>query len=208
MNKSENKGWEESYRELNNISREMPFAVPENYFEKSRINILTQIQLSRFYNSSDGFTVPENFFVEEQQQITRKVSYLSSLDHRDGFKTPPQYFEDLSKRIQLQLTTEVTPTKKILKVWTSQFMKYAAAACFIMITATALYFNTEEQKYIVAPNTEYFIGEDDLYDIDVETIIEHVDFNKESPINATLSDSETEAYILNNYSHTELLSEY
>ena len=208
MNNSEHIDWEENFKELDKFSKEIPFSVPEGYFETSKLSILSQVQISEFSTEDQGFKVPEGFFATESDTIIRKVSYLSDTNQFEGFTVPVGYFEALTSKIETRIIEEATPTKKILKVWTSQFMKYAAAACFIVVTATALYFNTEEQKYIASPGKEYFFNEEVLYDIDVETIIEHVDYKDASTISTTISNSETEDYLLSNYSSAELISEY
>lgn len=208
MNNSEHIDWEENFKELDKFSKEVPFSVPDGYFETSKLSILSQVQISEFSTEDQGFKVPEGFFTTESDTIIRKVSYLSDTNQFEGFTVPAGYFETLTSKIETRIIEEATPTKKILKVWTSQFMKYAAAACFIVVTATALYFNTEEQKYIASPGKEYFFNEEVLYDIDVETIIEHVDYKDASTISTTISNSETEDYLLSNYSSAELISEY
>ena len=78
MNNSEHKDWEENFKELDKYSKEMPFSVPEGYFETSELSILSQVQISEFSKDNQGFKVPEGFFTTESDTIIRKLSYLSN----------------------------------------------------------------------------------------------------------------------------------
>ncbi len=208
MNNTEYKDWEKEFSFLATMPKNNPFSLPENYFENSKEEMLSQsIILNYHKKTTEGFVVPEKFFTNEFDAILRKVNQIENPEKIGGFSIPEGYFNDLSNVINSRIETEDSPKKKILKIWTSDFLKYATAACFILITATALYFNNKDYEFINTQESAYF-SDNDLYYIDEQTIIDHVDFLNESNISQNVSSAEAEDYIINNYSTTELMNEY
>ena len=156
-----------------------------------------------------GFTTPENYFAELTDRINsavfvERMKAQSSADA--GFSLPDKYFEKLTSAV-LAKTIDEQPVQqtKIVKLWHSKLLKYASAACFLLIAGAGLYFNN--QQYQAQPK-EYIemAGEQMLYDIDEEIIIEHIEASQSIQLKTSAEDAELENYILNNYSQNDLVT--
>jgi len=201
--KDENMEWEREAPLLASLSSTTPYRVPDNYFEdlQSRIN---QSVFVAGLNQQEipGFSVPENYFEALNQQIQSRifVEELQRETTEDGFQTPPNYFERLQSEI-LSKTTAAAPTTKIVRLWHTDLMKYAAAACFIVLTASGLYLNQQNTVQQIR-NTE-LASEQVLYDIDESVIIEHLQ-ESQTATTTSASATEMESYILDNFSSNDL----
>lgn len=201
--KDENMDWEKEAPILAGLPKTTPYGVPDQYFD----NLTNQIQRTVFLNSitkneGQGFSVPVNYFEELDQQIKSRIAIeqLRSTAQTDGFTTPVNYFDQLQAKVLAQTTT-VKHNTKMLRLWHHEAMKYVAAACFIILSASGLYLN-QQQNLKQLQNTE-LANEQLLYDIDENVIIEHLLESQNT--NATFaSDSEMESYILDHYSSSEL----
>lgn len=200
--KDENMEWELEAPVLAALPRTTPYRVPDNYFEglKSQTNSL--VQLSQFSkNETSGFLVPNNYFNELTEQINSRIAIDEfSLMSENGFKTPEHYFENLQNNI-LGKTTNLKPQTKVTRLWNSDFMRYAAAACFILLVASGLY--VDQQNTIKQTQNNELANESMLYYIDESVIVEHL---KESQTATTISVSqaEMENYLIDNYSSNDL----
>ena len=201
-NKDENIDWEKEAPLLASLPRTTPFSVPDQYFG----DLQTRIHQSVFVDGlmqkdHQGFTVPKGYFEELTTHINAEIALekFKAFDN-DGFKTPANYFDKLNTQI-LSKTSALKPETKTFKLWRSDLMKYAAAACFILVTASGLYLN---QRHTLQQNriTE-IASEQILYDIDESVIIEHLTENQ-SLTSVSPSDTELENYMLNHYSTNEL----
>ncbi len=199
--KNENMEWEREAPQLASLPRTMPYRVPDNYFNElqERINQSVFVE-SLMQKESQGFTVPQNYFEDLGLQIESKIAaeQIKSLVKTDGFKTPANYFENLQANI-LSKTTAPQQTK-VVRLWGSQFMRYASAACVFVVIASGLYF-TQQSKVDQTASVD-LATEQMLYDIDENTILEHIQ-ESQTATNGT-SDAEMENYILNNFSSTDL----
>jgi hypothetical protein len=193
---------------LENIPKKNPFSVPDGYFDesKSRIENAVFIEQLKLRAIGTGFTVPDNYFEELPQQITAEISLgkLKSSTATSGFSTPVDYFEKLQANITAATTEKKEP--RMLKLWHSSLMKYASAACFLLLSATGMYFYQNQSP---AQQTAYndLATEQMLYDIDEDVIIDHI---KESNLQAAkpaVTDVALENYILSNYSQNEIASD-
>ncbi len=204
MNKiKEDIDWEMEAPYLASLPRTMPFRVPDQYFG----NLQNRIQQSVFVDSlmqkeNQGFLVPENYFEELGANIEAKITIdkFKNLTNNDGFKTPLNYFDKLNADI-LNKTTAVRPNTKTLKLWNTEFVKYAAAACFILITASGLYLN--QQNTLKQNRNTEIASEQMLYNIDESVIIEHL-IESESLTAVSPSELELENYILDHYTSNDL----
>lgn len=196
---------------LASLPKENPFSVPEGYFDELSNSINNAVFIDNLRNKVDhsGFTTPEFYFDELNNQIESKIAITKlkeALSNSDGFDIPSGYFNQLSDKI-LAKTTAIKPERKIIKLWHSDALKYATAACFILISAIGLYFN--QQHKAKQKLTAEVVKEQMLYDIDETTIIEHVQLQEHTnKHNTTSSDNSVENYILNNYSTNDLTSEF
>jgi hypothetical protein len=156
-----------------------------------------------------GFTTPSNYFEELNDSIRVKMitERLRAAVPLDGHTVPPNYFEQLQSNILARTTGEAAASKqqtKIVRLWRSNVVKYASAACFVIIAGMGVYFNTNEQG--ITQNNNYSDGttEQLLFDIDEEVIIEHIEANYEDQQKPTAKEMALENYILNNYSQSDL----
>lgn len=204
MNKiDEDRVWKMEAPHLASLPRTTPFRVPDQYFG----NLQTHIHQSIFVDGlmqkeNQGFLVPENYFEELTANIESKITIgkFKNLNNNDGFKTPVNYFENLNAQI-LSKTSAQKPKIKVNKLWSSDLMRYAAAACFILITASGLYFN--QQNTLTQDRKTEIASEQMLYDIDESVIIEHL-IETESLTAVSPSDTELENYILDHYTTNDL----
>ena len=144
------------------------------------------------------YCVPDNYFDDLTAQINAAV-FLDRLNQKEGsgFITPSSYFDKLQATI-LDQTIYTKPATKVIRFWQHDLMKYAAAACFILLAASGLYVN-EQNK---VKSTE-LASEAILYDIDESVIIEHLQ-ESQTATNTSASQAEIESYILEHYSSNEL----
>ena len=156
-----------------------------------------------------GFTTPENYFAELTERINSAVfieQMKANVPADKGYTLPDKYFEKLTSAV-LAKTIEEQPVQqtKVVKLWHSKLLKYASAACFLLIAGAGLYFNN--QQYQPQPK-EYveIAGEQMLYDIDEEVIIEHIEASQSGQTKSSAEDEALENYILNNYSQNDLVT--
>lgn len=196
--RDENMEWELEAPYLASLPRTTPYMVPNDYFNELPLHITTTLSLNGLVgNAHSGFTVPTNYFEELTGIIESKVA-IDGLKQDAGFATPTDYFEKLSASI-LSKTTESKPKTKVRRLWGSDFMKYASAACFIILSATGLYLN--QQNTLKLERNAEIANEQLLYDIDENVIIEHLN---ESQTASNLSNTEMESYILENYTSNDI----
>lgn len=158
--------------------------------------------------SETGFTTPSNYFEELSDHIRAKMvtERLKSLVSESGYTVPGNYFEQLRSEILAQ-TTEATaaPVKSnIVRLWQSNLLKYASAACFIIIAAAGVYFRANHEPAAPAISFADAPTEQMLFDIDEEVIIEHIEANYKGQQKPGTKETELENYILNNYSQSDL----
>jgi hypothetical protein len=156
-----------------------------------------------------GFTTPSNYFEELNDTIRAKMATerLRTLVAQDGYKVPPNYFEQLQANILAKTVGEnAAPGQfKVVRLWRSNVLKYASAACFVIIAGLGVYFNSNEQT--VTQSNSYnseAAAEQVLFDIDEEVIIEHIEANYKDQQQPTATETALENYILNNYTQNDL----
>jgi hypothetical protein len=213
----ENNEWKAEAPYLASLPRVNPFLVPEQYFETLPETIANSVYLNELKEVSplDGFTVPDQYFSSLKDRILAQTTeeefateeVLAHFPPSAGFSTPDQYFQKLQSKILAQTVEGAPPAAKesrIVRLWHSGLLKYASAACFVLVAAFGFYLN--QQTYTPQPTATEIANEQMLYDIDEQDIIDHVEGNTvdESKNNAT--NAELETYILNNYSQNDLSS--
>lgn len=201
--KDENIEWEKEAPTLAGLSRTMPYKVPEQYFDHLQSYIHQAIFVDNLMQKEDqGFSVPQNYFEGLGTQIESRIAadQIHSLVKNSGFKTPPDYFSQLQTKILTQ-TSNTVQKNKTIRLWQSDFMRYASAACFIMITASVLYFN--QQSALTATRNTELANEQMLYNIDESVILEHIQQNTQTSATVA-SDVEMESYILDHLTSSDL----
>ena len=202
--KDEDIEWREEAPILAALPRITPFRVPDNYFN----DLTGQLNAVVFLNGLTekdgyGFSVPSDYFESLNAQIKSQIAIeqLKSNASTDGFKTPANYFDKLQTSI-LDQTVNAKPAPKVVRFWNADIIRYAAAACFILLTATGLYLNQQSVSKAQAQSTE-LASEVMLYDIDESVIIEHLK-ESQTATNTSASQAEMESYILDHYSSTDI----
>jgi len=152
-----------------------------------------------------GFTAPSNYFDELNESIRARLvtERLKAVVPADGFAVPEGYFDQLNATVLTKTSGKKATESKIVRLWRSNVLKYASAACFVIIAGLGVYFNNEQQLVVRQSVRADLAAEQMLFDIDEDVIIEHIEANyKEEKQSA--SDAELENYILNNYSQSDL----
>jgi hypothetical protein len=205
-NDLENSDWKNEAPYLAGLGVKSPFAVPEGYFEQlpERIHQAIYLENLRAELPEDGFKIPVNYFDELNTEIEAKLAAgrLKEMVPNNGFAVPGDYFNQLQTKIAEKTKNKET---KIVRLWHSKLLKYASAACFVLISATGIYFypgNSSRQ----AASAE-LANEQMLYDIDENTIIEHIQSNSLKAESPAVADSDLENYILSNYSQNDIASD-
>ncbi|RZK55282.1 MAG: hypothetical protein EOO87_08285 [Pedobacter sp.] len=200
MNKrEENMEWELEAPYLASLPKTTPFSVPDNYFKHFPSQVESAIFLEDLVKKEDlGFSIPTGYFEDLASNIESRIAVDTFANKEAAFTTPDNYFDKLNASI-LSKTIENKPKTKVRRLWGSDFMKYASAACFIILSATGLYLN--QQNNLKLERSAELVNEQMLYDIDENVIIEHLN---ETQTASNLSNAEMENYILENYTSNDI----
>ncbi|KIO76683.1 hypothetical protein TH53_13475 [Pedobacter lusitanus] len=203
--------WKQEAPYLASLKKENPFSVPEQYFNTLPELIHNVIYVSELREAIPvaGFTVPEQYFDHLQDHILAETaaSRLQNLPKTEGFHTPDLYFQKLQASILAKTTGTDLPLKrepKLIRLWHNDLIKYASAACFILVTAFGLYLN--QQNFNAENRAADMASEQMLYDINEQDIIDHIEGNNVDIQNDNTANADLETYILNNYSQSDLSS--
>ena len=214
-NTLENKDWMAEAPHVAALSRSNPFTVPDQYFEGLDAQILNAVYLDELKEKAGIFNaeVPAGYFKNLSADIFSRISVdsIQSKASETGFDVPQGYFEQLESKITQRIAEEVKPKKvtPIFKLWHSNMLKYATAACIVLISAFGIYVNQDDATPAapVAASKVASQSEQILFDIDEEAIIDHIQSNNATQAtNTSASKAELEEYIINNYSQTDILS--
>ena len=215
----ENNEWKAEAPYLASLPVKNPFIVPEHYFDTLPEAITGTVYTNELKQviPAPGYTVPDHYFSSLKDRILTQTSEesdteetLKRLPSSEGFSTPDQYFQKLQSKILAQTVEVAAPVlkqSKIVRLWHSGLLKYASAACFVLVAAFGFYLNKQTYKPEAATAAE-IANEQMLYDIDEQDIIDHVEGNVADAPKNTATNAELETYILNNYSQTDLSSEF
>jgi hypothetical protein len=214
-NQLENNEWMNQAPHLAKLPRTNPFTVPEEYFETLPAHINSAIYFDKLKDLEAGLNipVPAGYFEQSKQNIYSRIAEenIKGLVQEDGFTVPEGYFTNLNSRITAQLTLpEQQKRTKVFKLWHSRAMKYATAACIVIISSVGIYMNYQgnDRNVSKAAITTVASGEEqDLFDIDEQAVIDQIQTeNSGQAANTTATQSEMEDYILNNYSQNDIAS--
>lgn len=207
----ENNDWKKDAPTLAAMVKRNPFTVPNNYFESAEEVTLSTSFLSGLkqkLSDNKGFDVPQNYFEDLTERIETNIR-LSELPLQENtFVVPDGYFDTLQSRITAKIAAaEPKKSAKIVPLWRSNIVKYASAACFVVMASVGAYFYQNNSPAVpVAQTASADLPTDQLlYDIDESVIIEHLEAqNTATSKNISASDTEMENYILSNFSSSEL----
>jgi len=212
----ENNDWINDAPTLAAMGKRNPFSVPAGYFDNCEEAVFSHVFLEGLKQKTkdNSFIVPENYFEELTEMIETRIAFEQTVQPTNKFAVPENYFETLQSRITSRIEAEHSIKKeaKIIPLWRRSFVKYASAACFLLISSFGVYFyqNSESANVVSVPQIQSadLANDQILYDIDETTIIDHLEAQNTSNIKTTsASDTEVENYILSNYSSIDLAQE-
>jgi hypothetical protein len=211
----ENNDWINEAPTLAAMGRRNPFSVPAGYFDNCEKEVFNHIFLEglKQKTNENAFDVPQNYFEELTERIETNIALGQMIQREKSFAVPENYFETLQSRITDKIAaTETKKEAKVIPLWKRGFIKYASAACFLLISSFGVYFYQNNQNNDIPAaqlQSAEFANEQMLYDIDESTIIDHLEAQNTSNTKTTTSasDTEVENYILNNYSSSDLAQE-
>lgn len=210
-NNLENNDWKEEAPTLAALTLQHAFSVPEGYFEHLPAQINNAIYLDKLKTEAaeSGFNTPANYFETLNQQINAEI-----ITERLKAVAPVQeyapvsagYFDQLQANI-IAKTVQASKKQpaKIVRFWHSAMLKYASAACFIIVSATGLYFYQQQHNNRLAYSD--MATDQMLYDIDEQVIIDHIEANDLQQTKPAAADAALENYILNNYTQSDIASD-
>lgn len=190
--------WEEEAPNLAALKKGNPFNVPENYFNE----LAERTQQLFFIDSlqeekTTGLCVPPSYFDTLSEKINANISLAEFKTKREGFNVPADYFNHLENRI----TAQTSANEKVITLWRKPFLKYAIAACLVAATTLGIYITQQQQAK--HEQKIAFASDELLYDID-ESVIEEYIHESQQVKNQPVSEVDLEAYILDNFSASEL----
>jgi len=210
----ENNDWMNEAPSLAAMGKRNPFSVPDGYFENCDEAIFSTVFLDglKQKTSNNNFEVPQNYFEDLTERIQTRIA-LSEMPKADqAFAVPENYFDTLQRRIADRIAaSEPKKETKIIPLWRRSIVKYASAACFLLMASFGVYFYQNGSTNAVQQvQSAEAINEQLLYDIDESTIIDHLEAQNTTSSNiktASASDTEMENYILSNFSSSDLSQE-
>ncbi|OAQ40635.1 hypothetical protein A5893_06745 [Pedobacter psychrophilus] len=138
-----NMNWEKDAPLLASIKKDNPFKVPTNYFEDLDERIQNELFLENLKSNIDNFKTPKGYFENLSQQIINQIKLNEIISEGLGFATPEKYFENTKQ----QILKSVEPKKEgITRIINLNLIRYAAAACILMMTSFGIYFNIHQSK--------------------------------------------------------------
>ncbi|RDC55045.1 hypothetical protein DU508_17985 [Pedobacter chinensis] len=210
----ENNDWKKDAPVLAAMARRNPFAVPDNYFESVEETVLSAVFLDglKQKTNDNSFEVPQNYFEDLTERIETNIRLSELPITENAFAVPENYFDTLQSRITDRIVAgEPKKVAKIVPLWRRNIVKYASAACFVLIASFGAYFYQNSTSIPVAQTRSADLANEQmLYDIDESTIIEHLEAQNASSSNTktiSASDTEMENYILSNFSSDDLTQE-
>jgi hypothetical protein len=211
-NQEENNDWKKEAPTLAGLPVCHSFFVPKGYFEELPLRILNAVYLEKMKTKAaeSGFTTPANYFNELSADIKAellKEKIKAAVPQGNDYAVPANYFEQLQSNILSKTVyeTKTTQSSKVVRLWHSKLLKYASAACFIIMSATGVYFYQQHQPAQKLAYNE-LATEQILYDIDEDVIIDHIKDNDLQQAKPAAKDVALENYILSNYSQNEIAS--
>lgn len=210
-NNLENNDWKKEAPVLAALPVHHSFSVPEGYFEHLPLQIRNAIYLEKLKAKvpDTDFSTPEGYFEELSGQInaeilTERLKIIAPLSEQNT-TVPANYFEKLQANILSKTIDEQAKQQpaKIVRLWRSNILKYASAACFVILSAVGLYFYEQNHTGTKLAYTD-MATEQMLYDIDEQVIIDHIEANGLQEPKPAAKDVALENYILNNYSQSDI----
>lgn len=196
------------------MGKRNPFSVPDGYFENCDEAIFSAVFLDglKQKTNNNNFEVPQNYFEELSERIQTHIALAEMPKAENTFAVPENYFDTLQSRITDRIAaSEPKREARIVPLWRRNIVKYASAACFVLMASFGVYFYQNGSTATVQQvQSAEAVNEQLLYDIDESTIIDHLEAQNTTLSNAkttSASDTEMENYILSNFSSNDLSQE-
>lgn len=134
---------------IDTIGKDNPFSTPNGYFTKLSDQITGTIAIYNITAKAEngGLNVPQNYFTTLSDQIQTNITadQWSKTDSQQAFTVPDNYFEQTKENIiKATSNTAITESPKIKRMLPA-FIKYAAAACILIISGLTLYNNVNKE---------------------------------------------------------------
>lgn len=167
-----NINWKKDAPLLASIKRANPFKVPLNYFEELEEKVKSEIFLDNLKSKSNYFKTPNAYFDNLSEQIINQLKLQEIISENSGFTIPQNYFENATKQT---LKSVQIKRKGIARIINLGLVRYAAAACILLMTSFGIYFNIHQSK-----NLSYQLSK--IPDEEIETYLQqHID-NADVPV--------------------------
>ncbi|WP_316827180.1 hypothetical protein [Pedobacter miscanthi] len=210
----ENNDWINEAPTLAAMGKRNPFSVPDGYFENSDEAIFSAVFLDglKQKTNDNNFDVPQHYFEELTERIQTRIALAEMPKAENTFAVPENYFDTLQNRITDRIAA-AAPKKeaRIIPLWRRNIVKYASAACFVLMASFGVYFyQNGSSNDVQQVQSAEAANEQMLYDIDESTIIDHLEAQNAASSNiktTSASDTEMENYILSNFSSNDLSQE-
>jgi hypothetical protein len=212
----ENNDWMNEAPALAALEKRNPFSVPDGYFENSDEVLFSAVFLEGLKQQTDNnsFEVPQHYFEDLTERIHTHIALSEIPKAEKAFTVPDNYFDTLQNRIADKIATISEPRReaKVIPLWRRNIVKYVSAACFLLMASFGIYFYQNGSVSVgrPSPTAEATVNEQLLYDIDENTIIDHLETQNATSSNiktTSVSDTEMETYILSNFSSGDLAQE-
>ncbi len=210
----ENNDWMNEAPALAAMGKRNPFAVPDGYFENCDEAIFSAVFLDglKQKTNNNNFEVPQHYFEDLTERIQTRIALSEIPKAEQAFAVPENYFDTLQSRIADRIAAaEPKKDAKVIPLWRRNIVKYASAACFLLMASFGVYFYQNGSTSTVQQiQSAEVINEQLLYDIDESTIIDHLEAQNTTSSNiktTSASDTEMENYILSNFSSSDLSQE-
>lgn len=211
----ENEDWRTEAPTLSAIPVREVFSVPDGYFDtlNDRISASIYLEELKLNKAESGLSVPQQYFEDLTSNINTKIMLegLKTTTPVEAYQVPSDYF-NASKLAILDKTVGTVGKKsssKILRLWQSSLLKYASAACFVIVAGLGVYFNQENPVQVTSSiNNADLATEQMLFDIDEDVIIEHIETTVPEVAPTATDQAELETYILSNFSSSDLTTNF
>jgi len=209
----ENNDWMNEAPALAAMGKRNPFSVPDGYFENSDKAIFSAVFLDGLQQKTikNNFEVPPHYFEGLTEQIQTRIALSEMPKAENTFTVPENYFDTLQSRITDRIAaSEPKKEAKVIPLWRRNIVKYASAACFLLMASFSIYFYQNSTNTVQQVQSAETVNEQMLYDIDESTIIDHLETQNATSSNTkttSASDTEMENYILSNFSSSDLSQE-
>lgn len=150
-----------------------------------------------------GFKVPKDYFYGLEDSIINQAK-LSEIIKSSGFKTPPVYFDSLEDKILAKTKQE----PKLIYLFTKQNLMYAASiAAVLILMLNVFWYNSNSTSTIELAEIELYLLQQDISEYELASLLTENDLITNNFIDSYISEESIEAYLLENATIEDLISE-